>query len=592
MRASFCPSFRITGAAPPRRESRKGNILVLTAIMMVVLMAMVAFAVDVGYMYTMQSELQRSVDAAALAGAGMLCDGEAQAQGEAVEYLVRNPVGNSLTAVDESQLEAAKLRFISDYGEHLDLRSGNWNPVTRQMEPASSNPSTLSVSMTYPHRPLFFARVLGHDDFSVHAESIAMYQPRDIVVVLDFSASMNDDSTFAAYDTLGKAAVDANLLQCYQDLGSPVYGTMEFEPDYITVKGDSPSNSTEPQIYVEYRYTSVYVTSTKNLENVVVRFSNGSKQTFSGLSTKTGTFEGTGYNSGRAIERVWVKSGNNLSGEGYNYGEPFDFDSSTINTTIKRALGLSNVPYPYPSGSWDAYINNCKSSSGLNRNAGYRYQFGYKNLINYWLDQEPQYNQTPDLWKTSAQPVTALKAATDVFMDYIREVPTGDRVGLAIYDAADGNAILESPLTEDFDAVVDIVRHRQAGHYHEYTNIGAGMEAARRHLDQYGRTNAFKMIVLMTDGQANWINGYYSEGAANQYVLNEANLSAAKSRRYPVVCISLGAGADLNIMQQVANITESKHYNVPGGRPISQVEEDLKQVFRDIADHRPLKLVK
>jgi hypothetical protein len=42
----------------------------------------------------------------------------------------------------------------------------------------------------------------------------------------------------------------------------------------------------------------------------------------------------------------------------------------------------------------------------------------------------------------------------------------------------------------------------------------------------------------------------------------------------------------------VADITESKHYNVPGGRPISQVEEDLKQVFRDIADHRPLKLVK
>ena len=47
----------------------------LTAILMVVLMALLALSIDTGYMYTMQTELDRSVDAAALAGAASLVEG-------------------------------------------------------------------------------------------------------------------------------------------------------------------------------------------------------------------------------------------------------------------------------------------------------------------------------------------------------------------------------------------------------------------------------------------------------------------------------------------------------------------------------------
>ena len=566
-----------------QRSARRGNIVVLTAVLMVVMLGMVAFAVDVGYMYTLQTQLSRSVDAAALAGAGVLVDGQSAAEAEAVEFLVRNPVGSSLTAVDEARLEAAKAQFLSEHGEHLTLASGEWDPDTRSFRPGGNTPSTMQVSLTYPHQPLFFGRLLGRDDFSIHAESVAMYQPRDIVVVLDYSGSMNDDSTFAAYSSLGKSAVDANLLQIYQELGSPVYGNMQFEPDWLTVAGVPPSSSTRPQIHVQYRRTSAYVTSTKSLQHVKLVFTDGSSRTFSSLSGYSGTYS---YNN-KQINHVYVRSGNNST-----EGELFDFDSGSFNTTAKKALGLNNVPYPYPSGSWDAYINYCESSSGLNNQGGYRHKFGYKSLINYWLDQQYGYDMTPDLWKVSAQPMHALKQSLDVFMEYIREMPTGDRVALAIYDGPDGNGLLEVPLTEDLDEVVDVAYRRQAGHYHNYTNIGAGMKTARLHLDQYGRANAFKMIVLMTDGQANFHNGQYNEGAANQSVINEANLAAVDDRRYPIVAISLGAGADTSIMQNVANITKSKHFNVPGGRPISQVEEDLKNVFREIANHRPLKLVK
>ena len=46
----------------------------LVAVLMVVLLGMVAFAVDVGWMGIAQAELQNAADAAALAGAGQLMD--------------------------------------------------------------------------------------------------------------------------------------------------------------------------------------------------------------------------------------------------------------------------------------------------------------------------------------------------------------------------------------------------------------------------------------------------------------------------------------------------------------------------------------
>ena len=62
-------------AARRRRGSRRGTIIVLSAVLMIVLMGLLALSIDTGYMYTMQTELDRSVDAAALAGAAMLVQG-------------------------------------------------------------------------------------------------------------------------------------------------------------------------------------------------------------------------------------------------------------------------------------------------------------------------------------------------------------------------------------------------------------------------------------------------------------------------------------------------------------------------------------
>ncbi len=485
------------------QRRRKGNILVLSALLMIVMFSMLAFSVDLGYILVRQAEVQRSVDSAALAGAGGLIDGAAGAQARAMEYLVRNPAGN-MTAVDENNLQTAIQQFLREHQEDLEMKLGHWDPdaidaVTGQkgtLIESSVRPSTISVAFELKDQPLFFAKMLGKDKFTVRAEAIASYQPREIMLTLDLSGSMNDDSELRNADSIGTANVVDNLEQIYEELGSPTHGNLQFDPVYIS------SNTT------------------------------------------------------------WY---------------------------IKYQLGLNNVPYPYPSGSWDDYIYYVRSSNHL-YNAGYHKKYGYLTLINYWLERRPQHNQTPDLWKVSAQPITSVKDSVDTFFDYLEAVNTDDRVGLAVYNAQDGEGQLETGLTADYELVKAKSNSFQAGHYHTYTNIGAGLKKSREELDANARAGSFRMIVLLTDGKANWVGGGYDIAAARQFVLDEAQLAA--DRGYKVMTISLGSGADTELMAQVADITGGKHFNVPGGQSVADYREDLLDVFEDIANRRPLQMVR
>ncbi len=257
MRHATCEQTGHGHLARRSKTRRPGAIIVLTAILLIVLMALLALSIDTGYMYTMQTELDRSVDAAALAGAASLVEGTDTAADKVVEYLVRNPVGDNPGAITDDTLAAFTSHFLHQHADDFSVAIGNWNPDTGQLEPAGQYPSAVEVTMTYPNLPLFFGRVLGKDNFSISGRAIAMYQPRDIVLVLDYSGSMNDDSELRAISKLGYESVLENLEQIYGELGSPQYGLLEFTPKYIVVKGATPEGDGHPEIKVEYRYRSV-----------------------------------------------------------------------------------------------------------------------------------------------------------------------------------------------------------------------------------------------------------------------------------------------------------------------------------------------
>ena len=156
---------------------RRGVVLVLTAILLVTIFGFVAFSVDYGYMSMVTGNLQNAADSAALASVVELGSGESAAVGVAGELAAANRVGANSPSLDMTRTEA-----------------GIFDPVSKVFTPTSVGPNAMRVRTELKNVPLFFAPVLGKKKFSASAEAIAMTKPREIVLVVDLSSSMNNDT--------------------------------------------------------------------------------------------------------------------------------------------------------------------------------------------------------------------------------------------------------------------------------------------------------------------------------------------------------------------------------------------------------------
>jgi hypothetical protein len=138
------------------------------------------------------------------------------------------------------------------------------------------------------------------------------------------------------------------------------------------------------------------------------------------------------------------------------------------------------------------------------------------------------------------------------------------------------------------------------------TNIADGMREAIEMLGSttghYGRPNAIKVMILLTDGVANYWPGYdrcpigscceedlYQPNDGN----NDENRAAdcvmyyaerARNSSIVVYTIGLGLGADGDLLQTVADETSGQYYFAPRA-------EDLDRIFQEIADQIFLRLV-
>jgi Flp pilus assembly protein TadG len=165
---------------------RRGNVLILTAFLMVLLMALLALAIDVGYLFTARTELQRSADAAALAAAAGLIDPEsinddlmlqqviAEARQQASAYAARNLVCSAAPVVDPNLSNAPDgdvlVGYLSDFSnpaESMMLTNVNeFNAVTVRVRCLGQQNARI---------PLFFAQALGYDDTSLEARATAAF---------------------------------------------------------------------------------------------------------------------------------------------------------------------------------------------------------------------------------------------------------------------------------------------------------------------------------------------------------------------------------------------------------------------------------
>ena len=75
------------------------------------------------------------------------------------------------------------------------------------------------------------------------------------------------------------------------------------------------------EIHVVFACDEVIVYTCKDLSNIVLEFEDGQRVRFMGVNGHVNTFQTPG---GERITGVWVKAGNNGSGDGPGYGERFD----------------------------------------------------------------------------------------------------------------------------------------------------------------------------------------------------------------------------------------------------------------------------
>jgi Flp pilus assembly protein TadG len=165
-----------------RRQSRKGAITILAAIFSIVLVAMVAFCVDVGYVLSAKEELQRSADSAALAACweygNQLSKGSSStaalntARTTAGQYASLNRVTGSPMTLDLNSSNSANgdvvFGYVSDFKSPTAVfqtgTSNGHNAVKVRLRKNSDYNGEV---------PYFFARIFGLDGQEIESEAIA-----------------------------------------------------------------------------------------------------------------------------------------------------------------------------------------------------------------------------------------------------------------------------------------------------------------------------------------------------------------------------------------------------------------------------------
>jgi Flp pilus assembly protein TadG len=624
--------------APPRR----GAFVVLAFFCLVTTMVFVAFSIDTGNIALNKTLMQNAVDAAALAAAMEITNAVENAPPE-----VEDP-----SAWAQEQARAKAVEIAAHNGVFvdaaLDIRFGlrSFNTATGKFtiqwdaEPVNAvkiraRKDDDDGGAPDAKLPMMFAGVLGDDSVRMQAEAIAFIESRDIAVVLDFSGSMAYDSLFRD-DSISKLGVDAirdNLRLMYTELqlADGELGTLDHsDPDdsssardaevkWLVVHSPDTGDPADPNVDVTFQLDKALVSADQTYNQVTLRFTNNATQTFNHQAT-SGTYAGTGANTGRNIAAVSTV-----------------FPTGTIqlddnNANVKAHFQLIGVPYPYPSGSWDGYINYVRSDAEINR-GGHREMYGGVTFVHYLLEERPSHAQTPDLCRTSHFPFHAVRKGNELFVDFLDDLGFGDDVGLISYDQfhrfeeslnEDGVAIdlTADPLGDHYAAIKTIMDYKQASHYYARTNIGGGIRRAREMLDEHAREGARPTILLMTDGNANVYentagqnhlqsgftnDGYYQMSGdfdwslleypdGTSFYINDDGSEEARARMYAlsqaykaveegakIHTLAVGAGADRDLMKAIAWLGGGEFISVEGDLSIANLIAEVEDGFFRIA---------
>ncbi len=152
---------------------RRGTVVVFTAVSFTVLIGFAALAIDVGYAYSVQAQLQRNADAAALAGAVVLTsdkmltpsyDPTSDVISEVDSYAALNISGGVAPVIAGSDIIVGFINDLRDPTEMISPGATPFNAVQVMVRREDNNNGEL---------PMFFASIFGVSSVPLRAVAIA-----------------------------------------------------------------------------------------------------------------------------------------------------------------------------------------------------------------------------------------------------------------------------------------------------------------------------------------------------------------------------------------------------------------------------------
>jgi Flp pilus assembly protein TadG len=508
-----------------KRHHRRAAVMVLATILVVVMLAFLAFAVDLGYIALTRTQMQNAADAAALAGVAY-----------APRYVTTpDKYGNTVETIVKkfANLQTVAGKMISD--QSISLEYGTWDVATRTFNsgpPGNAIRVTIMRDGSHDEQvALFFAPILGKQGFDSKASAVAMTNPRDICFVVDLSGSMNNDTEPGYTNSINSdyPGVGTTMMQnVFNDFGYGSYpGNSQNLGHPLTSSWNTlASSSNSPLLDYKQPLTITY---------------NGNQYTYTvpsqyQISTTKKGHQYTVNDSQSTINRKaysWVM----------DVQIPGDSNYAFLPGSMPAAKPAPNSSDTNNYNYWYAYLNTYRNS-----------EIGYSSYVQWMMDwgrtkptssstlYSPLSVSSPDC---PYNPDTTILGNTFNFPP--REMPT-HASRMAIIDALkiikDRNQEVTDPNERDWVSIVtfDLTSNVAVLHSLDYNYDGAmqdcttmqacqdnvactstetGLMAAINHLTANGRPAANKVVVLLTDGVPNLYSSSSSE--ISNYINNNPN---------------------------------------------------------------------
>jgi hypothetical protein len=430
---------------------RRGSVLPFVAMSTVMLVSMLALAIDIGMVAIAKTQCQNAADSAATAAARTL-NGNSTGN-----YNLANVPVNGIAAATANKLytqnitgNSASITTLSGSdgnGNSYAFQSGNvtikvgaytyvYNDTTPSAEGFQLTIPTTDVTTNQPYgavqatvtggNAFFFAKIFGLSSFTTTATAVSINRPRDVVIVLDLSGSMRFQSLPGLPLTSGDIFGDSGTFAAASSSSSPRVVSMN--PDTVIPTFGHYSNTASAALIG----STIYQESTGEMTDL----SNISSTQNSGPPICADFYSnaaGTAPSSSNVAFTAVAASGTSAPPSGDNY-LGINSDTTTPPTTYGSTVQSITGGYSFW-GYRPTPYQGYKGGTVANYN-------GYTQGPGYW-------GKTKFIWPPDPRPATvactAANYANNGSYDWRQRFFLKYNTGTSTYGWLDHNSILFNP---------------------------------------------------------------------------------------------------------------------------------------------------